>query len=68
MERKLIALSIEVHDDGRLVVYGSVPGLFLASEDHAAAWRDLGPALQALLIRNEQWPKLPPSRFGGTHS
>lgn len=57
IRRKLIALSVELTDDGRLVVFSSTPGMYLASSDHDAVWRDLGPVLQALMRKNEDWPK-----------
>jgi hypothetical protein len=59
-ERVLIAISAEItpdrDGDDRLYLVGS-NGLFLAGNDHDAVWRDLGPALQAMLRKNEGWPK-----------
>lgn len=57
IRRKLIALSVEITDDGRLLAFSSTPGFYLASSDHDAVWRDLGPALQALLRKNDDWPE-----------
>jgi hypothetical protein len=55
--RFLLALSVET-DGNRLRIFGSVPGFFLAGDDHDAVWRDLGPALQAMLRRNHGFPDL----------
>lgn len=51
-------LRVEIDDTGRLLVFGGdgMPGLFLASSDHDAIWRDLGMALKYLLLRNHHWP------------
>ena len=49
-------LTVIDREDGRLHERGGTPGLFLSSTDHDAVWRDLGPTLQALLKRNENWP------------
>ncbi|MEM7746609.1 MAG: hypothetical protein AAF346_00040 [Pseudomonadota bacterium] len=52
-----LGLTAEITSDGRLrIVSKEVRGLVLSSTDHDAVWRDLGPALQALLKRNENWP------------
>jgi hypothetical protein len=58
--RYLIALCAEFYPDenNRLRIFSSAPGLFLAGNDHDAVWRDLGPALQKLLLHNDQWPDL----------
>lgn len=53
-----ITISAEIDAEGRLLIRGgdSMPGMFLASADHDAVWRDLGPALKYLLLRNHEWP------------
>lgn len=48
-----ITLRLLPREDGGLrIVSDDVPGLILSGADQSAVWRDLGPAIEALLKRN----------------
>lgn len=50
-----IMICFEEREDGGLRIWSDdVPGLLLSNADQDAVWRDVGPAVQALLFRNTQ--------------